>query len=66
METIFKLLDKWKIRYSYEYNFVRVYGNFDGYSIVRANADDPYNPIEIDGKIHSIEEFEDWLYLIKQ
>lgn len=48
METIFKLLDKWKIRYSYEYNFVRVYGNFDGYSIVRANADDPYNPIEID------------------
>lgn len=66
LKKILKLLDECNIKYSYEYDFIRVFGNFYGYSIVRANADDQHNPVEIDGKIHSFEEFEDWLHRIKE
>jgi len=64
-EMITELLYKTKTRFSHEYGFFRIWGNFNGYSIVRINVDDPFNPVEIDGKIHSLEYFEDWLYSIK-
>lgn len=61
--NIEEILKRWNVRYSREYNFIRVFGTYDGYSIVRFNCDDPKNPIELDGRICSISEFEDWIYL---
>ena len=43
---------------------VRVYGNFDGFSVVRESEQENY--IEVDGRLIDYEDFEDWLYVIKQ
>ena len=46
-----------------DYQTLRVYGNFEGYSVVRYAA--IYgNNIEVDGKLFDEEEFENWLYSI--
>lgn len=42
---------------------VRVYGNFDGFSVVRECKQDNY--IEVDGRLMDYEDFEDWIYSIK-
>lgn len=62
IKDIEKILKRWNVRYSREYNYIRVFGTYDGYSIVRFNSDDNKNPIELDGRICSISEFEDWIY----
>lgn len=62
IDNIEELLRRCNVQYSKEYNFIRVFGNYKGYSIVRFNADDYKNPIELDGKICSLSEFEDWIF----
>ena len=44
-------------------HFVKVYGNFDGFSIVRESEQG--NFVEVDGKLMDYEDFDDWLYVIK-
>ena len=43
---------------------VRVYGNYDGFSVVRESEQENY--VEVDGRLMDYEDFEDWLYGIKQ
>ena len=50
IDNIEELLKQWNVSHSKEYNFIRVFGNYNGYSIIRFNADDYQNPVEIDGK----------------
>lgn len=46
-----------------DYQTLRVYGKFEGYSVVRYAA--IYgNNIEVDGRLFNEEEFENWLYSI--
>jgi hypothetical protein len=42
-------------------NTIRVYGNFNGYSVVRFTE----NNIVVDGRLQTEDEFENWLFLIK-
>lgn len=62
IDNIEELLKQWNVLHSKEYNFIRVFGNYNGYSIIRFNADDYQNPVEIDGKICSLSEFETWIF----
>lgn len=56
------ILKRWNVRYTHEYNFLRVFGNYNGYSIIRYNHDDKYNPVELNGRVVSVPDLEDWIY----
>ncbi len=43
---------------------VKVYGNFDGFSVVRECKQNNY--IEVDGRLVDYEDFENWIYEIKK
>lgn len=43
---------------------VKVYGNFDGFSVVRECKQDNY--IEVDGRLMDYDDFENWIYEIKK
>lgn len=64
MEYILGRLTSYGIKFDkVDYQTLRVYGNFEGYSVVRYAA--IYgNNIEVDGKLYDEEEFENWLYSI--
>ena len=63
MEYILGRLISWHVKFEKISNTsVLVYGNFDGFSVVR-QAYDGY--VEVDGIIMDYEDFEDWIYLIK-
>lgn len=61
------LLDRlisWKIQYEKVDNHcVRVYGNLDGFSVVRESEQGNY--VEVDGTLMDYDEFEHWLYSIR-
>lgn len=66
MEYILGRLISYGIKYEkVDYQTLRVYGNFEGYSVVRY-AVIYGNNIEVDGKLYDEEEFEDWLVAIIQ
>jgi len=63
MEYILDKLSKYKIKYEMVNNqCLRVYGNFDGYSVIRV----PENTVEIDGCLNDYDDFENWLVEIKK
>lgn len=63
MEYILDKLSKYKIKYEMVNNqCLRVYGNFDGYSVIRV----PENTVEIDGRLNDYDDFENWLVEIKK
>lgn len=65
MEKIVKMLILWNIKFEFVDNkTARVYGNFDGFSVVRESEQE--NHVEVDGRLMDYEGFEDWLYAIKQ
>ena len=64
MVYILGRLISWNIKFEKADNkCVRVYGNFDGFSVVRESEQENY--VEVDGKLMDYEDFEDWLYSIK-
>ena len=65
MAYILGRLISWDIKFEkVDSKCVRVYGNFDGFSVVRESGQENY--IEVDGRLIDYEDFEDWLYAIKQ
>lgn len=65
MAYILGRLISWNIKFEkVDSKCVRVYGNFDGFSVVRESEQENY--IEVDGRLIDYENFEDWLYVIKQ
>lgn len=63
MEYILGRIISWSVEYEKVTNkCIRVYGNFDGFSVIRENSD---GWIEVDGRLMDYEDFEDWLYGIK-
>lgn len=62
MKYIFSRLAQYGVKYEQvDYQTLRVYGNFEGYSVIRYAV--IYGDcIEADGKLLNKEEFEDWLY----
>lgn len=66
MEYILGRLISYGIKYEkVDYQTLRIYGNFEGYSVVRY-AVIYGNNIEVDGKLYDEKEFEDWLIAIIQ
>mgnify|MGYP007097164187 CR=1 FL=1 len=64
MAYILERLTLWNVKFEkHDNHSVNVYGNFEGYSVVRDSKEKNY--IEVDGKLITYEDFEDWLYLIK-
>lgn len=65
MEYILDKLSKYKIKYEMVNNqCLRVYGNFDGYSVIR--VPEGKNTVEIDGRLNDYDDFENWLVEIKK
>ena len=65
MAYILGRLISWNIKFEkVDSKCVRVYGNFDGFSVIRESEQENY--IEVDGRLIDYEDFEDWLYVIKQ
>lgn len=65
MAYILGRLISWNIKFEKVDNkCARVYGNFDGFSVVRESEQKNY--VEVDGRLMDYEDFEDWLYAIKQ
>lgn len=65
MTYILERLASWNVTFEKTDNkCVRVYGNYDGFSVVRESEQENY--VEVDGKLMDYEDFEDWLYGIKQ
>ena len=63
MAYILGRLISWNIKFEKADNkCVRVYGNYDGFSVVRESEQENY--VEVDGKLMDYEDFEDWLYSI--
>ena len=64
MAYILGRLISWNIKFEKADNkSVRVYGNYDGLSVVGETEQENY--VEVDGKLMDYEDFEDWLYSIK-
>lgn len=64
MDYILGRLISWNVRYEKVTNkSINVYGNFDGFSVIREASD---GWIEVDGKLIDYEDFEEWLYEIKK
>ena len=65
MAYILGRLISWNVKFEKVDNFtVRVYGNFDGFSIVRESKQENY--VEVDGGLMDYEDFETWIYEIKK
>lgn len=63
MDYILKKILSWNIQYEkVSDDCMRIYGNFDGFSIVRNG---PKGYVDVDGKLMDYADFEDWLYQIK-
>ena len=45
---------------------LRIYGNFRGFSVIRKAYDAGNDWIEVDGRLMDMEDFENWLYSIKE
>lgn len=64
MTYILERLILWNIKFEkVDSKCVRVYGNYDGFSVVRESEQENY--VEVDGKLMDYKDFEDWLYSIK-
>ena len=64
MTYILGRLISWNVKFEKVDNrCVRVYGNFDRFSVIRESEQENY--VEVDGKLMNYEDFEDWLYSIK-
>lgn len=65
MKKIVKMLILWNIKFEIVDNkTARVYGNFDGFSVVREAEKEEF--VEVDGILRDYKDFENWLYAIKQ
>ena len=65
MAYILERLISWNVKFEKVDNrCVRVYGNFDGFYVVRECKQDNY--IEVDGRLMDYEDFENWIYEIKK
>lgn len=65
MTYILERLISWNIKFEkVDSKCVRVYGNYDGFSVVRESEQENY--VEVEGRFMTYENFEDWLYSIKQ
>lgn len=57
-------LKEWNIRHErVNTDTMRVYGNFEGFSVVRSSEQPGY--VQVDGRLMDYGDFEDWLYSIK-
>lgn len=64
MTYILERLTSWNVTFEKTDNkCVRVYGNYDGFSVVRESEQENY--VEVDGRLMDYEDFENWLYSIK-
>lgn len=64
MKKIVKMLALWNIKFEIVDNkTARVYGNFDGFSVVREAEKEGF--VEVDGILRDYKDFENWLYAIK-
>lgn len=64
MEYILEKLNSYYVKYEKVTNdTIRVYGNFDGFSVVRQAYD---GWVEVDGRLKDYEDFEEWIVLICQ
>lgn len=62
MEYILGRIISWNVEYEKVTNkCIRVYGNFDGFSVIKENSD---GWIEVDGRLMDYEDFDNWLYSI--
>lgn len=65
MAYILEKLISWYVKFEKVDNLtVRVYGNFDGFSVVRESKQENY--VEVDGRLMDYEDFENWIYEIKK
>lgn len=65
MAYILGRLISWNVKFEKVDNrCVKVYGNFDGFSVVRECKQDNY--IEVDGRLMDYDDFENWIYEIKK
>lgn len=65
MEYILARLYAYRVKFEKtDERSVRVYGNFDGFSVIK-EAFKQSGYVEVDGKLIDYEDFEDWLYRIK-
>ena len=65
MTYILERLISWNVKFEkVDSKCVRAYGNYDGFSVVRESEQENY--VEVDGRLMTYENFEDWLYSIKQ
>lgn len=65
MAYILGRLISWNVKFEKVDNkCVRVYGNFDGFSVIRESEQENY--VEVDGRLMDYEDFEDWIYKIKK
>lgn len=62
LNSIIDIFDNKHIKYKQEYDFIRLYGNFDGYYIVRYNPEDKINWIVLNGVCRDQRYFEDFIY----
>ena len=64
MMYILGRLISWNVKFEKVDNgCVRVYGNFDGFAVIRKSEQENY--VEVDGRLMDYEDFEDWIYSIK-
>lgn len=64
MAYILGKLISWNVKFEKVDNLtVRVYGNFDGFSVVRESKQEN---VEVDGRLMDYEDFENWIYEIKK
>lgn len=64
MNYILRKLRSCNIRFEIVNNkCIRVYENFNGYSVIRESNQKDY--IEVDGKLITYNDFDEWLYQIK-
>lgn len=64
MNYILQKLRSYNIRFEIVNNkYIRVYGNFNGYSVIKESNQKDY--IEVDGKLITYNDFDEWLYQIK-
>lgn len=62
MDYILECINAYKIKYEkVSENTLRVYGNFEGFSVVREANN---GCVQVDGRLYDYEDFDDWLYLI--
>ena len=65
MAYILGRLISWNVKFEKVDNrCVKVYGNFDGFSVVRECKQNNY--IEVDGRLMDYDDFENWIYEIKK